>query len=115
VAVESEFSDSGEFAPGVVANAAMVAVPTAGHSRLNVAVVLLALVAFVASLYLARAFFVPLLIGILASYALSPVVAWLGVIGIPRAIAAALVLAVLLGGTSWVVISLGDDAAAMIE
>jgi predicted PurR-regulated permease PerM len=32
----------------------------------------LAIIAFVAALYLARAFFVPLLIGILASYALHP-------------------------------------------
>ena len=42
-----------------------------------VAVGVLAVIALVAALYLARAFFVPLLIGILASYALRPVVDWL--------------------------------------
>ena len=89
--------------------------PAVGYSSTRVAVGVLALVAIVASLYLARGFFVPLMIGILASYALSPVVAWFGVIRVPRPVAAALVLAVLLGSTSWVVISLSDDAAAMIE
>ena len=74
-----------------------------------------AVIALVGALYLARAFFVPLLIGILASYALSPVVEWLKAIHIPRPVAAALVLAVLAGSSSWVAYSLSDDAAAMIE
>jgi predicted PurR-regulated permease PerM len=39
---------------------------------MSTAVSVLAIIAFVAALYLARAFFVPLLIGILASYALHP-------------------------------------------
>ncbi len=85
------------------------------RSCVSVGVGLLVIVTFVASLYLARAFFVPLLIGILASYALSPVVEWLKFICIPRPVAAALVLTVLAGGLSWIVFSLGDDAAAMVE
>src|SRR3972149_1388693 len=84
-------------------------------SRLTVAVGILAVIALVASLYLARAFFVPLLIGILASYALSPVVEWRKACHVPRPAAAALVLAVLVGGLSWIAFSLSDDAAAMIE
>ncbi|KXS32464.1 MAG: Uncharacterized protein AWT59_1375 [Candidatus Gallionella acididurans] len=68
------------------------------YLHINVAIGLLAVVAFVAALYLARAFFVPLLIGILASYALSPVVEWLKRCYIPRAAGAALVLVVLVGG-----------------
>jgi predicted PurR-regulated permease PerM len=83
--------------------------------RTNVAVGILAIIAVVAALYLARAFFVPLLIGLLASYALSPVVEWLNAIRVPRSVAAALVLALLVGGSSWVAFSLSDDAAAMIE
>src|SRR6187397_1421800 len=67
-------------------------------ARQTVAVGILAVIALVAALYLARAFFVPLLIGILASYALSPLVAWLEGLRIPRSVAAALVLAVLAGG-----------------
>jgi predicted PurR-regulated permease PerM len=56
-----------------------------------------------------------LLIGILASYALSPVVEWMNRRHVPRSLAAALVLTTLLGGISWITYSLSDDAAAMIE
>jgi hypothetical protein len=59
-----------------------------------------------------RAFFIPLLIGILASYALRPAVDWLGKCRVPRAVAAALVLAAVVGGFSWIAFSLRDDAAA---
>jgi predicted PurR-regulated permease PerM len=80
-----------------------------------VAVGALALVAVVAALYLARAFFVPLLLGILASYALRPVVDRLKLCRVPRAVSAALVLALLTGTLSWVAFSVSDDAAAMVE
>src|SRR5204863_3701090 len=83
--------------------------------QLRLAVGLLALVALTASLYLARAFFVPLLIGILASYALHPLVDWLVVCRLPRAVGAALVLAMVIGCFSWIGFSIGDDAAALIE
>ena len=76
---------------------------------------LLAFIAVVAALYLARAFFVPLLIGILASYALRPLVEWLQAHCIPRPAGAALVLLALIGGLSWVGYALRDDAAATIE
>ncbi len=107
----------------VVANAAAdalaepadVAADVAGISHLAVAVVILTVIALVAALYLARAFFVPLLIGILASYALSPVVDWLRAHRVPSPVGAALVLAVLVGSLSWITSSLSDDGAAMIE
>lgn len=76
---------------------------------------LLTLMALVAALYLGRAFFIPLLIGILASYALRPAVDWLGVCRVPRAVAAALVLATVIGGVSWIGFALKDDAAAMVQ
>ncbi len=47
------------------------------RSSVVVGVWILVAIGVVASLYLARAFFVPLLIGILTSYALRPVVDWL--------------------------------------
>jgi predicted PurR-regulated permease PerM len=72
-------------------------------------------IAVVAALYLARAFFVPLLIGILTSYALRPFVDWLKACRIPRAAGAALVLGALMAGVTWAAYSLGDDAASMIE
>jgi predicted PurR-regulated permease PerM len=84
-------------------------------TRLLVAVVILTVIALVAALYLARAFFVPLLIGILASYALAPVVDWLTAHRVPRLIAAALVLSALIGGLGWVTYTLRDEGATMIE
>ena len=82
---------------------------------MNVSLGVLAIIAFVAALYLARAFFVPLLIGILASYTLNPLVSWLKKCYIPRPIGAPLVLIALVGGLTWIVFSMRDDAAAMIE
>ncbi len=82
---------------------------------LTMGICILAVIAFVASLYLARAFFVPLLIGIFASYALHPLVNWLKACHIPRAIASALVVIGLVGGLGWITVSLSDDAEAMIE
>ena len=102
-------------APDASAATAEAAEPAPGISRLTVAVGILTVIALVAALYLARAFFVPLLIGILAGYALSPVVDWLRARRIPGPVAAALVLAVLVGGLSWISFSLSDDTAAMIE
>ncbi|MFA5939605.1 MAG: AI-2E family transporter [Sinimarinibacterium sp.] len=81
----------------------------------KVGVWILAFIAVVAALYLARAFVVPLLIGILTSYALGPIVTWLKARHIPRFVGAALVLAALIGGVSWAIFSLGDDAASVIQ
>ena len=85
------------------------------YAHMSVAVGLLAVIALVAALYLARTFFVPLLIGILASYTLSPVVGWLKTCYVPRILGAALVLAVLVGGLTWILLSFSEDASAMIE
>ena len=76
---------------------------------------LLAVLALVAALYLARAFFVPLLIGILASYALHPLVNWLEACRVPRSLGAALVLAAVVGSFSWIGFSISGDAEALIE
>jgi predicted PurR-regulated permease PerM len=83
--------------------------------RLHLAAAVVAVLALVAALYLARAFFVPLLIGILASYALHPLVDWLQARHLPRSIGAALVLATVVAGVSWVGVSISDDAQEVIE
>jgi predicted PurR-regulated permease PerM len=111
---EEARSESESVCQASAVDADVEAVPTP-VARTGVAVALLAVIALVGALYLARAFFVPLLIGILASYSLSPVVEWLKRMHVPRSVAAALVLAMLAGGSSWIVVSLSDDAAAMIE
>ncbi len=85
------------------------------NTSMSLALAVLAAIALVAALYLARGFFVPLLIGILASYALRPVVDWLEARHVPRPAGAALALIALVGGLSWVGYSLSDDTAAMIE
>ena len=117
VAVEvPPVSADGGAQPVAAPEAAGMAVRALRYSRMSVAVGVLAVIALIAALYLARAFFVPLLIGILASYTLHPVVDWLQkALRIPRPVAAAFVLAVLVGGLSWVAVSLSDDVAAMIE
>ena len=93
----------------------VVMAPTGRYRRINLALVFLAVIAAVAALYLARAFFVPLLIGMLVSYSLSPVVDWLQARHLPRAAGAALALLALAGSLSWVGYSLSGDAAALIE
>jgi predicted PurR-regulated permease PerM len=79
-----------------------------------VGVTILAVIAVVVALYLARAFFVPLLIGILASYSLRPAVDRLAAWRIPRVAGAAVALAAVVAGLAWAVFSLGDDAASVI-
>ncbi|MDP2694771.1 MAG: AI-2E family transporter [Gallionella sp.] len=97
------------------ADAVAITIRTTRYLRMSVAVGTLTIIAIVAALYLARAFFVPLLIGILASYTLSPVVGWLKSCHVPRPVSAALVLAVLIGSLAWIAFSLSDDATAMID
>lgn len=84
-------------------------------SRVHLAAGVLAVLALVAALYLARGFFVPLLIGILASYALHPLVDWLEACRVPRSVGAALVLTMVVGSFSWIGFSISDDAEAVIQ
>jgi predicted PurR-regulated permease PerM len=111
---------AGEIGSNVVSEASSAdavsgAVRTSRSAYMSVAVGILAGIAIVAALYQARAFFIPLLLGILASYMLHPIVDWLRARHVPRPIAAALVLALLVGSLSWIISSLSDDAAATIE
>ena len=72
-------------------------------------------IAVVYALQAASAVLIPLLLGIMVSYALSPVVDWMERCRVPRAIGAGLLIVGLggLGGTTlWVV---SDDANALIE
>jgi predicted PurR-regulated permease PerM len=89
--------------------------PETNLLQINISICTLAIIAFVAAMYLAQAFVVPLLIGTLASYSLSPVVDFLNRFHIPRAIGAALVVAVLTGALTWLAFSLSNEATAMIE
>jgi predicted PurR-regulated permease PerM len=92
-----------------------IAIGARHNTRIQLAAALFAVLALVAALYLARGFFVPLLIGILGSYALHPLVDWLEQWRLPRSIGAALVLVSVVGGVSWIGVSMSDDAVALIE
>ena len=101
-------------APELVAVPAEVVTRLSRSWRLTVAVAILTAIAVVAALYLARSFFVPLLIGILGSYALSPIADWLEARRVPRAIGSALIIVGLVGAMSWVAVSLREQSSAMI-
>ena len=97
------------------ADPAAVAARALRYPRMRLAAGVLAVLAVVAALYLARGFFVPLLLGILASYALHPLVDGLQACRVPRSAGAALVLAMAVGGFSWIGFSMSGDAEALIE
>ena len=99
----------------VATESTATAVPAPGVSYVPMAVGTLALLALICALYLARGFFVPLLIGIIASYTLHPLVDGLQAWRVPRSVGAALVLALVVGSFSWIGFSLSDDAVAVIE
>lgn len=78
----------------------------------------LALLAVLASIYTLRwagAVFIPVMVGILSSYAMSPVVDWFHARRIPRALTAALLLMGIFGGLGATVYSLSDDASKLVE
>lgn len=81
----------------------------------STALVVLAVVAGVYILRSAAAVFVPLLLGLMLSYALSPIVNRLQRWRVPRALGAALLLIGIVGGTGSLMYSLSDDATALIE
>lgn len=76
---------------------------------------LLAVLAVVFVLQWAKAVFIPLMLGVMISYALSPPVNLMQKWRIPRAIGAALLLLGIVGGTGSLVYSLSDDAVRLIE
>jgi predicted PurR-regulated permease PerM len=84
-------------------------------ATIDIAIWLLALIALIAALHLARAFFVPLLFGILVSYALRPIVDSLERFHVPRSVGAAMVLTVMVGGLGWMALSLSDDTQEIAE
>ena len=81
----------------------------------SISLVLLATMASVFMLRWASAVFIPLVVGILFSYGLSPVVDWLERRRIPRALSAAVLVLGIVSGVGATVYSLSDDASRLIE
>ncbi len=82
---------------------------------LTTSLVIIATIAVVFALHAAQALFIPLTLGVLLNYALSPVVDFLQRCRLPRAIGAALLLLSLVGGTLSLGYTLRDDAAQLIK
>jgi predicted PurR-regulated permease PerM len=88
------------------------------HVPVNVrsaTLVLLTVLAILATLRWASAFFIPLMLGFMFSYALSPIVNTLQRWRIPRAVSAAVLIIGILGGLGASVYSFSDDANQLIE
>jgi predicted PurR-regulated permease PerM len=80
----------------------------------NFALVGLFLIALGAVLYLARVVFIPLTFALMLSFLLSPVVSWLERRRLPRAVGAAIVVTLLLGGGTFAGVELANPAADWI-
>lgn len=81
----------------------------------SVALVILASLLSVAMLRWASAFFIPLMIGVLLSYALSPVVDGLQRVRVPRAISAGVLIVGLLAITAASIHSFSDDVNTLVD
>ncbi len=81
----------------------------------DAALITIAVLLGVAAVHFARPVLVPVVFGLLISYALDPVVTTVCRWRVPRGLAATLVLTALAGGTAWLGYGLRDDAAALAE
>ena len=81
----------------------------------GVALAVLAVLASIYALWWARAFAIPLLLGIVISYTLYPLVAWLESIRIPRIVGTVIVMASVMGALSFGAYSLRGQMQTIIE
>ena len=81
----------------------------------SLSLAVLALLAAIFALQWAQVVLIPLMLGVMISYTLSPLVNLMEKWHIPRVIGAAVLLLTIVGGTSYAVYSLSDDAGNLIE
>ena len=81
----------------------------------SAALITLAVLASIYTLHWASAVFIPLLLGLMLSYAFSPIIDRLERWHVPRALSAGVLLTGIVGGVGWMTYSLSDDASALIE
>jgi predicted PurR-regulated permease PerM len=94
------------------ASAASVAAPIDVR---NVALTILAVLALVAFVQYAQSVLIPIVLGILISYAVDPVVAALARRRVPRPAGAAVVLLLLVGACAWALYGLRFEAGTIVE
>jgi predicted PurR-regulated permease PerM len=81
----------------------------------SMSLVVLAILGSLFVLHWAKAVFIPIMLGVLFSYALSPIVNWFERRRVPRWLSAAVLLVAILGGTSATVWSLRGQASQLVE
>src|ERR671912_409574 len=81
----------------------------------SLSLTLVGIVAAVFALQHGKQFFIPLVISVLVSYALDPVVSWFAKRGVPRSLAAAVVLLSLVGTVGAAAYSLRGEAATIVQ
>ncbi|UUZ63052.1 AI-2E family transporter [Polaromonas sp. P1-6] len=81
----------------------------------NVSLVILAVLASLFVLHWAKAVFIPVMLSVMFSYALSPVVNWLELKRVPRWLSAAVLLLAILSSISVTAYALSDEAAELLE
>ena len=81
----------------------------------SVSLTVLAVIAVVLMLQYAQAMVIPIVLGVLISYALDPIVSAMERRRIPRSVGAALLLMVLVGAGGWLLYGLRSEASAIVE
>jgi len=108
--VESSPDEVNEKQQFTLSNLQTLSVNVRGASLLVIATILC-----LAALHYAQAFFIPLVMGTMFSYALKPIVNRMVRLNIPRTLAAALLILGLVGGAAAIGYSLSDDAVKFLE
>jgi predicted PurR-regulated permease PerM len=81
----------------------------------SAALTVLAVLAIVLVLQYAQAMIIPIVLGVLISYALEPIVAWMTRWHVPRQLAAALLLIALVASGGWMLYNLSGEVNAIVE
>jgi predicted PurR-regulated permease PerM len=106
---------AGQLGPATDASLVTVSAPQLAVDARGLALATLAGLAFILALSWAQAFVVPLLLGIIISYTLYPLVAWLEAIRIPRVVGTAIVMAGVIGAIVLGTYSLRGQMQTIIE
>lgn len=81
----------------------------------SLSLVLLALFASLFVLYWAKAVFIPFMVGLIFSYALSPLVNWMALRRVPRSLGAAVLLLAILGSIGTTAYFLSDETVRLVN
>jgi predicted PurR-regulated permease PerM len=98
--------------------ATSVPAPPLLHMPVSIRSLSLVLLALFASLFVlqwAKAVFIPLMLGLIFSYALSPLVNWMELRRVPRWLGAAVLLLAIIGATASAAYSLKDEALKLVD